>query len=207
MTNSHSGDSDKSALKPRKSPKQSRSAYTVDVILEGAAHILESVGLSEYNTNRIAERAGVSIGSLYQYFPSKDAITVGLIDREDKKLVIDALSALSLPDISQAMRALIKAAVNYQLKRPTLAKLLDDEEIRLKTSVKNSENAQAVRSALEDFFKKNVTASAVNNDVAAVDVINIIRALTDSAGNRQDVNAEELEHNIERAVFGYLAII
>lgn len=64
---------------PRKAPGQPRSAHTVAAILEGAAQVLEERGLAGYTTNAIAARAGVSIGSLYQYFPTKDAVTVALI--------------------------------------------------------------------------------------------------------------------------------
>ena len=50
--------------------------------MEAAARILEERGLEGYTTNAVAERAGFSIGSLYQYFPNKDAITIALIQRE-----------------------------------------------------------------------------------------------------------------------------
>ena len=66
----------KSTSKPRKQPSQERSRETVAVILEAAARILESRGIEGYNTNAVAEKAGVSIGSLYQYFPGKDALTL-----------------------------------------------------------------------------------------------------------------------------------
>lgn len=64
---------------PRKSPSQPRSRATYLAILEATAHILEAEGLDAANTNRIADRAGVSIGSLYQYFPGKTAIFAELI--------------------------------------------------------------------------------------------------------------------------------
>ena len=67
------------ALEPRKAPAQARSTATVAAILEAAARILETDGLAGYSTNAIARRAGVSVGSLYQYFPGKDAITRALI--------------------------------------------------------------------------------------------------------------------------------
>ena len=66
-------------LEPRKLPKQARSGATVEAILEAAAQIFERHGYAAGTTNRIAERAGVSIGSLYQYFPNKDAILVALV--------------------------------------------------------------------------------------------------------------------------------
>ena len=56
--------------KLRKSPAQSRSRATVEAILDAAAHILVTQGFAAASTNRIAEKAGVSIGSLYQYFPN-----------------------------------------------------------------------------------------------------------------------------------------
>jgi AcrR family transcriptional regulator len=66
------------SLKPRKIPQQSRAEQTVATILEAAARVLESKGLDGLNTNLVAQRAGVSVGTLYQYFPGKDAIIVAL---------------------------------------------------------------------------------------------------------------------------------
>jgi hypothetical protein len=66
----------KTKLKPRKMPGQARSQETVSIILEASARILESGGLRGFNTNAIAAKAGVSIGSLYQYFPNKDSIVL-----------------------------------------------------------------------------------------------------------------------------------
>lgn len=71
----------KQRLNPRKQPVQHRSKATVDVILVAAAQVFEAHGYSAGTTNRIAERAGVSIGTLYQYFPSKEAIAVALLER------------------------------------------------------------------------------------------------------------------------------
>jgi AcrR family transcriptional regulator len=71
----------KQRLDPRKRPVQQRSKTTVDVILLAAAQVFEVHGYAAGTTNRIAERAGVSIGTLYQYFPSKEAIAVALLER------------------------------------------------------------------------------------------------------------------------------
>jgi AcrR family transcriptional regulator len=68
----------------RKRPRQARARATVDVILGAAAHILESEGFEVATTNRIAERAGVSIGSLYQYFPDKHAVFAELRSRRSE---------------------------------------------------------------------------------------------------------------------------
>lgn len=70
----------KQRLEPRKKPVQGRSKATVEVILEAAAQVFEANGYAAGTTNRISERAGVSVGTLYQYFPSKEAIVVALLE-------------------------------------------------------------------------------------------------------------------------------
>jgi AcrR family transcriptional regulator len=101
-------------LSPRKLPKQARSETTVEAILEAAAQVFERHGYAAGTTNRIAERAGVSIGSIYQYFPNKDAILVALVHvhlAESTAALEPPLDRLSrgaslddvLPDIVQAM--------------------------------------------------------------------------------------------------------
>lgn len=66
----------------RKIPRQSRSEATVGVILEAAAQLLERSGEAGFNTNALAERAGVSIGTIYRYFPDKRAVLTALARRE-----------------------------------------------------------------------------------------------------------------------------
>src|SRR5215218_10075491 len=70
------------AISARKRPIQQRSRQTVDLLLEAAAQVLEGGGLAAFNTNALAARAGVSIGSVYQYFPGKDAVMAALVRRE-----------------------------------------------------------------------------------------------------------------------------
>ncbi len=66
----------------RRSPSQARSRATWEAIVEAAAQVLERVGAEGFNTNAVAERAGVSIGTLYQYFPDKRAILAAAAKRE-----------------------------------------------------------------------------------------------------------------------------
>jgi AcrR family transcriptional regulator len=65
----------------RREPKQQRARQTVDAVLEAVQRVLKRHGAEAITTNRVAEAAGVSIGSLYQYFPDKQAIFVALHDR------------------------------------------------------------------------------------------------------------------------------
>jgi AcrR family transcriptional regulator len=88
----------------RRSPSQARSRATYDAILEAAAQILERNGLDALNTNDVADRAGVSIGTLYQYFPDKHAILIAAAKRD--------LGANVTP-IPSRQRAWIQALIRF----------------------------------------------------------------------------------------------
>ena len=136
-------------LKPRRRPVQERSLATVEAILQAAAQVFERHGYAAGTTNRIAERAGVSIGTLYQYFPNKDAILVALVHEhlaESTAALQPHLDRLNhgagfddvLPDIVHAMVAMHALAPGLhrvlfeetQLP-PTLRAELDELEDRL----------------------------------------------------------------------------
>lgn len=76
-------------ISPRKSPRQGRSQRTVDRIVEAAARVFNDAGYQSATTNAIAAEAGVSIGSLYQYFPNKDSLLVDIARRH----ISDSLAA------------------------------------------------------------------------------------------------------------------
>jgi AcrR family transcriptional regulator len=69
-------------LKPRKTPRQQRSRANVDALLDATAHLLREDGYAALTTNHIAERAGVCIGTLYQFFPGKEAVVAALAERQ-----------------------------------------------------------------------------------------------------------------------------
>ena len=98
----------------RRNPTQARARETIAAILEAAAQILERGGREALGTNHIAERAGVSIGSLYQYFADKDAILLALARRELGKgqdVVLAALAQAPNLDAEQRARLVIRALV------------------------------------------------------------------------------------------------
>src|SRR5690349_5228772 len=72
--------------KPRQEASQARSRATIDVLVEATARILVREGFDKASTNRIAQTAGVSVGSLYQYFPSREALIAAVIERHNKKV-------------------------------------------------------------------------------------------------------------------------
>jgi AcrR family transcriptional regulator len=195
-----------SRLSPRKKPSQSRSAKTVDTILEGAARILEQHGFEGYTTNEIATRAGVSIGSLYQYFPTRDAVTIALIERESATRAADVKEALLAPEWHRALSGMIEVAVRHQLQRLQLAKLLDFEESRLSQVLPLSSSTSSVHKAIVDFLKRKSGPPIKNPKWRATGLMLITRTLTDAAGCRKNANPLQVRRDIERAVLGYLGV-
>lgn len=192
------------ALKPRKTPLQKRSAETVAVILEAAARILEQQGFEGFNTNAIAERAGVSIGSLYQYFRSKDALLSGLIEREAAPLLAIAEELAEARSCEAALRAYIRASIRHQMKRPQLARLLDVAEKRETFNQQVSGTIFRLHAVMEDILGFPGAPKVRNRDVTAADLLAIIRGLIDAAGERGEGESDELMQRTEGAVWGYL---
>jgi AcrR family transcriptional regulator len=189
---------------PRKAPKQARAAESVRVIVEAAARILEQHGLEGFNTNAVAERAGVSIGSLYQYFPRKEALVGALIVRETSVLIAEAESALAESAGAAALERLIGAAVAHQMRRPALARLLDFEEARLPFDEDTLRVGQRLRSILLEMIGRPDITRQADEEVAAQDVLAIIKGVVDTAGERGELDQVALAARLRRAVFGYL---
>jgi AcrR family transcriptional regulator len=195
-------------LKPRKAPRQPRSADTVAAIVEAAARILETRGLDGFNTNAVAERAGVSVGSLYQYFPGKEALIAALSARERGRLAAEIASA-ARPAAGQtlpgALRHLARVAIQRQLDRPALARVLDFEEQRLVLD----DGDRAVTGSMAGEIARLLAVHRRDIEVddleeAAFDVIAIARGLIDGAASRGPVERGPLEDRVTRAVLGYL---
>src|SRR4051812_12682186 len=103
----------KPLTKPRKNASQDRSRATVDALVEATARILVKDGFDRASTNRIAETAGVSIGSLYQYFPGKDALVAEVINRHTEDLmqvVRDALAEVIELPLERAVCRIVSVA-------------------------------------------------------------------------------------------------
>ena len=120
----------KPLTKPRKHAAQERSRATVDALVEATARILVREGFDKASTNRIAEVAGVSIGSLYQYFPGKEALVVAVIERHNAEImevVRPALARAAGQPIVKGVRAIVAAAVDAHRIDPKLHRVLAEQ--------------------------------------------------------------------------------
>ena len=120
------------SVTPRKHPIQKQSRETVEVILEAATQVFIQMGYSAGTTNRIAERAGLSIGSLYQYFPNKDAILVSLAERHLTESVNEIIRMLDSflnenAGIDRLIGKMIETMLDIHLKAPKLHRVLFEE--------------------------------------------------------------------------------
>jgi AcrR family transcriptional regulator len=118
------------ATKPRKQASQARSRATVDALVEATARILVDEGFDKASTNRIAERAGVSVGSLYQYFPSKEALVLAVAERHNREImqvVSEALDELVSLQVEAAVRRLVGVAIDGHRVNPELHRVLAEE--------------------------------------------------------------------------------
>lgn len=142
----------------RKSPKQKRSEVLVESVLEAATRILESVGLTASSTNKIAEKAGVSIGSLYQYFPGKDAIFAKLVERQQERNaqrfqnVILENEGKSAKEITQA---LVSDVVDLFFAKRKMFEALFAEVPRLKNTREVLNRRNKIHYVFVEFFRKH----------------------------------------------------
>jgi AcrR family transcriptional regulator len=120
----------KRRLSPRKTPRQERSRATVEAVLEATADILVREGYAKLTTNRIAERAGVNIASLYQYFPGKEAIVAELRRRhgaDQRAALRQVLAERTAGALESTIRTLVSVGVAGHAHAPRLHRVFTEE--------------------------------------------------------------------------------
>ena len=193
-----------SKLKPRKSPLQDRSRATRDAVLEAAARILEKEGRHAFTTNHIAEMAGISVGSLYQYFPAKAAIVVVLIRRLRQEMLEDfraAVCASRNEDLAGASRALVRASVLHHQRRPALAQMLEREEMTLPRDPETAELKQQLRELIIGVLAGHGVADAATT---AFDLVAMCHGIVEASVQLGERDFDNICRRLDRAVLGYL---
>lgn len=181
---------------PRKSASQDRSRDTIDALVKATAHILVKEGYEKTSTNKIAKAAGASIGSLYQYFPNKEALVAAVIDRHKDELlqvVRNAIIGVAALPVEVAMRELVKMAIDAHRLNPKLHRVLAEQIPRVgrleKVALLEREGLALFRAYLEAHRAELAVADL---DVAAFICVTTIEALTHAAVvNRPTVLTEE----------------
>lgn len=192
----------------RRNPQRANGRETVATIFEAAARILQSEGRAGLNTNRIAERAGISIGALYGYFPNKQAIVLAMARRELDQMRDRVLAALASdpalePDpVRRAVRALIAAYTARGRVRRILMEALFAQGGSEEMARPVSEVADALLNERAKIFPGGAAPSAIGLYVLTRAVDSVIR--TAAYENVAFLRERAFEDELVRLVYGYL---
>jgi len=197
---------------PRKKASQERSRATVDALVEATARILVREGFDKASTNRIAAVAGVSVGSLYQYFPGKEALVAAVIERHRQQIMQTVRGELALAasqPIKRGVRTLVAVAVKAHRVDPKLHRVLAEQIPRVgrleQVTTFDRENHAIFRAYLESHRQ---AIRAVDLGLAAFVCVTSIEALTHTAVLNDELDSDEateaLIDEATRLVVGYL---
>lgn len=193
----------------RRQPRQARARARVGKILEAAADVLRERGYAGMTTNHVAERAGVPIGSIYQYFGNKDALVLALLERRSEA----ELSVLGQhldrfqqgAPVENVVRELIEAIVEIERSDPELRQVISDEIPRRLSAGLRARTDRKARTLIASFLgAAGVPAERI--DVAAFVILAAVESvvheavLSDGAIGDDEAVVSEVTH----LVLGYL---
>lgn len=195
-------------FRARKQPRQRRSAQTRRDILDAAARIFSEHGYAAGTTNRIAAAADVSIGSLYQYFPNKDAILAALTDAH-----VDAGTTLlaerlrdGLPEsLSDTVRLFVRATIDNHRDDRALHRVLFEEAPRSAALLARLRETEARGlTAVTELLRRHPDVTVADPEFAARLTIAAIESLVHRL-IVQPVDPTQLEDEVVRLLTGYLS--
>jgi AcrR family transcriptional regulator len=150
---------------PRKQPRQARSRALVEAVLDATERVLAEEGPEYATTTRIAEIAGVSVGSLYQYFPSRDALLAAVIERRverDEQQLLTLAAELADAPLATALRAGARFVVDVYRREPDLYRTMVDEMDRVARDAR-------VQVMMDDAIARTVAMLAPHREALRVD--------------------------------------
>lgn len=197
-------------LSPRKEPQQGRSRATVDVILAAATRVLVKRGYDGATTNLIAVHAGVSVGSVYQYFPNKEAIVGALIERHDAamwQVFADGAAAGADRPIAEVAPMVIDALFDAHLVEPALHRVLHETVPRVGKLARLRETNEKARQMIEELLRHRRHEIDVHDVAAAAFVVvEAVEALIHQSVELPPAQAAAVRHEATTLVLRYLNV-
>lgn len=193
-------------LSPRKTPRQSRSRASYEAVLTAAAQILEREGMAGLNTNAVAERAGVSVGTLYQYFPGKEAIAAELVRRIKAQLLDDlsgALVAARGKSLREAAQIILSASIRHHARAPELSRELERIEEDLPLDDEVAAITDKVHAGLIGLLAEHALPAP---EVVARDLTAMSRGMVHAALFAGETDLAQIERRLLPAILGYLGL-
>jgi AcrR family transcriptional regulator len=170
---------------PRKRPRQQRSRETVDTILEATARVLVKLGFDQLTTNAVATAAGVSIGSLYQYFPNKEALVAALIEQHVEQMnaaVLAELARVATLPIAEAARCVIELTIRAHAIDPELHQVLTEQVPRVGKLAKLRELDEICHRMVAGLLAARKNELAIRDpDIAAFLLVSTIESIVHRA--------------------------
>ncbi len=192
----------------RRNPRQQRAQATVEAVLEAAAQILEAKGMEGASTNAIAVRAGVSVGSLYQYFPNKEALLLALHERHVQELearMAKAFAEAEALPLEAGVRLLLRHLVAAYQSRPGLQRVLVMESARVGGAKITREAEEVILHQVRVFLEGRAEVVHRRPDRAAFMIVHAVEALAHAAAREGALGDRVFLDELQRMVLGYLA--
>jgi AcrR family transcriptional regulator len=197
------------ALSPRKKPQQRRSRVTIDTIFEATIQVLLANGLDKITTIQIAERAGVSIGTLYQYFPNKRALMAAVVKRHVAEVVdatIVACQSAHGKTIREMCATMMNAFVDAKTRRPEVSRALYLPSAAVNADAIVKEESMRCALAVQDMLMTASDATFAQPQLVSGVLIGSIvgptRATIEAGGNRSSF--QRLKTHLTALSVGYL---
>lgn len=194
-------------LAPRRAPRQVRAELTRERILASAAHIFAEHGYAAGTTNRIAEHARVSIGSLYQYFPNKDAILAALLLRHLDRGSWTQADRLELKPgtLRDTVRALVRDAIDHHDDDPRLLRIMIEEASFSTDLLAAMDRHNAARTVqVRDLLARHPDVRVTNLDIGVHLIIFTVEMNTHLLMAERSFAVEDFENELVDMVTRYL---
>jgi AcrR family transcriptional regulator len=193
---------------PRKKPRQERSQQMVETLVEAAARVFVKEGYAKATTNRIAEAAGVSVGSLYQYFPSKDAIAVELLRRYREGLVAlisDRLPLATRETFAEVVRDLLRDLLRAEGINPALHRVLIEQVLRTSARKEMLGFEERLEEVIRSALRNAGVLDEDHHDLVSFILVRVVLSVVQSVVvDRPKLNGPVLVDELTRLVVGYV---
>jgi AcrR family transcriptional regulator len=196
-------------LKPRKRPVQARSEATVSALFEASIQVLLAVGYRKFTTTRVAERAGVSVGSLYQYFPNRQALITSVIERyldELRATIEQHCRELRGCTLDQQVKGMVDAVIAAKWAHIEVSRALHEPLADIGGAQLVSASAVKTAGSIAEVLRSCADASFRDVDRLALLIVISCSSLLQAAITDQTgaIGREALRVHMRAMVLGYL---